>query len=83
MFEEILATSQGRVLRFLARHIGQSFYEQEIVEHTDVSRSAVNLATRALYRAGLLLREREVHHSHRRTPGFSVFPHLLRASRKL
>ena len=58
MFGEILATSQGRVLRFLARHIGQSFYEQEIVEQTDVSRSAVNLATRALYQAGLLLRER-------------------------
>jgi DNA-binding transcriptional ArsR family regulator len=45
------------VLRFLARHVGQSFYEQEIVERIDVSRSAVNLATRALHQAGLLLRE--------------------------
>ena len=58
MYKEIFATSQGQVLRFLARHIGQSFYEQELVEHTDVSRSAVNLATRSLYQAGLLLRER-------------------------
>jgi len=58
MYEEILATSPGQVLRFLARYIGQSFYEQEIVERTDVSRSAVNLATRSLHQAGLLLRER-------------------------
>ncbi|RLC67168.1 MAG: hypothetical protein DRI48_02995 [Chloroflexi bacterium] len=58
MYEGLFATSQGQVLRFLARHIGQSFYEQEIVGHTDVSRSAVNLATRSLYQAGLLLRER-------------------------
>ncbi len=58
MFEGIFSTSLGQVLCFLARHIGQSFYEQEIVEQTDVSRSAVNLATRALYRAELLLRER-------------------------
>jgi DNA-binding transcriptional ArsR family regulator len=58
MFEEVFATSQGQVLRFLACHIGQSFYEQEIVERTGVSRSAVNLATRALHQAGLLRRER-------------------------
>ena len=58
MFREVFATSQGQVLRFLARHVGQSFYEVEIVEHTDVSRSAVNLATRSLHQAGLLLRER-------------------------
>jgi len=58
MYEKIFGTSQGRVLRFLARYIGQSFYEQEIVERTNVSRSAVNLATRSLYQAGLLLRER-------------------------
>lgn len=58
MLEEIFATSQARVLRFLARHIGQSFYEREIVEATGVSRSAVNLATRSLCKAGLLLRER-------------------------
>lgn len=53
MLEEIL-TSQGRVLRFMARHVGRSFYEQEIVQATDVSRSAVNLATRYLYQKGLL-----------------------------
>jgi len=58
MYEEIFATSQGQVLRFLVCHAGQSFYEQEIVERTDVSRSAVNLATRSLHQAGLLLRER-------------------------
>jgi len=58
LYEEIFATSQARVLRFLAYHIGQSFYEQEIVEHSGVSRSAVNLATKSLHQAGLLLRER-------------------------
>ena len=58
MYEEIFATSQARVLRFLAYHSNQSFYEQEIVGHTGVSRSAVNLATRSLHQAGLLLRER-------------------------
>jgi predicted nucleotidyltransferase len=57
MYEEIFATSQARVLHFLAYHIGQSFYEQEIVEHSGVSRSAVNLATRSLHRAGLLHKE--------------------------
>ena len=57
MYEEIFATSQGQVLRFLAHHVGQSFYEQEIVERTDVNRSAVNLATRSLHQSGLLLRE--------------------------
>jgi predicted nucleotidyltransferase len=57
MDEELFATSQARVLRFLAYHPGQSFYEQEIVQGTDVSRSAVNLATRSLHQAGLLLRE--------------------------
>jgi len=58
MYSAIFATTQAQVLRFLARHIGQSFYEQEIVERTDVSRSAVNLATRALHQAGLLILER-------------------------
>lgn len=58
MYEELFATSQAKVLRFLADHIGRSFYEQEIVERTDVSRSAVNLATRSLHQTGLLLRER-------------------------
>jgi DNA-binding transcriptional ArsR family regulator len=57
MSNAIFTTSQAQVLRFLARHIGQSFYEQEIVERTGVSRSAVNLATRALHQAGLLILE--------------------------
>jgi DNA-binding transcriptional ArsR family regulator len=57
MYSTIFATSQAQVLRFLARHIGQSFYEQEIVERTGVSRSAVNLAARALRQVGLLVLE--------------------------
>jgi predicted nucleotidyltransferase len=58
MFEVLFALSQAQVLRFLSDHIGQSFYEREIVPHVDASRSAVNLATRSLHQAGLLIRER-------------------------
>jgi DNA-binding transcriptional ArsR family regulator len=58
MYEELFRSSQARVLGFLCDHIGQSYYEGEIAEQSGVSRSAVNLATRALYQAGLLLRER-------------------------
>ena len=58
MFEPLFAASQARVLRFLARNSGNAFFEREIVEATDVSRSAVNLATRVLHQAGLLLCER-------------------------
>lgn len=58
MFDKVFATSHGRVLRFLARHSGQSFYEHEIGEATGLSRSAVNLATRFLHQAGLLQVER-------------------------
>lgn len=58
MFDRVFATSHGRVLRFLARHSGRSFYEREIKEATGLSRSAVNLAARALYQAGLLQRQR-------------------------
>ena len=57
IYEKLLSTSYAQVLRFLARRAGQSFYEREIVEDTDVSRSAVNLACNALYQAGLLTRE--------------------------
>lgn len=57
VFDTLFSASPARVLRFLARHTGQSFFEREIVEATGVSRSAVNLATRALCGAGLLLRE--------------------------
>mgnify|MGYP000425904080 CR=1 FL=1 len=57
MFEALFSSSQARVLRFLARHADQTFIEREIVEATGVSRSAVNLATRALFQAGLLRRE--------------------------
>jgi len=56
--ERVFATSYAQVLRFLARNMGQSFYEREIVERTGVSRSAVNLAANALYEAGFLKRER-------------------------
>jgi DNA-binding transcriptional ArsR family regulator len=58
IYERLFATSHAQVLRFLARHVGRSFYEREIVEGTDVSRSAVNLAANALYEAGFLRRER-------------------------
>jgi len=58
VFESLFTASQGRVLRFLARNIGKSFFDGEIVAATGVSRSAVNLSTRALHQAGLLLRER-------------------------
>jgi predicted nucleotidyltransferase len=54
MYEEICSTSQAKVLRFLSDHVGRSFYEQEIVAHTTVGRSAVNLATRSLHQVGLL-----------------------------
>jgi DNA-binding transcriptional ArsR family regulator len=58
MYEGLFSSSQAKVLSFLCDHIGQSYYEGEIAEQSGVSRSAVNLATRALYQAGLLLRER-------------------------
>ncbi len=58
MFEGLFALSQVQVLRFLSDHAGQSFYEREIVQHIDASRSAVNLATRSLHQAGLLIRQR-------------------------
>jgi len=58
MFDPLFAASPARVLRFLARNAGKSFFEREIVEATGVSRSAVNLATRMLHQAGLLLCER-------------------------
>jgi len=56
--EKLFATSYAQVLRFLALHVGQSFYEREIVEGSGASRSAVNLAARALQQAGLLTCER-------------------------
>jgi len=58
MFESLFTASHGHVLRFLARNIGRSFFDGEVVEATGISRSAVNLSTRALHQAGLLLRER-------------------------
>ena len=58
IYEKLFATSHAQVLRFLARNAGRSFYEREIVESTGVSRSAVNLAANALYKAGFLRRER-------------------------
>jgi predicted nucleotidyltransferase len=58
MFELLFSFSQAQVLRFLSDHTGQSFYEREIVPHVNASRSAVNLATRSLSDASLLVRER-------------------------
>lgn len=57
MFDPLFAASQARVLCFLARNSGKSFFEREIVEAVGVSRSAVNLATRGLHQDGLLLCE--------------------------
>jgi DNA-binding transcriptional ArsR family regulator len=58
IFEALFSASQARVLLFLSRKTGRTFFEREIVEATDISRSAVNLATRALHEAGLVHRER-------------------------
>jgi len=58
IFDSLLSASQARVLLFLARNTGRAFFEREIVEATRVSRSAVNMATRALHESGLLIRER-------------------------
>lgn len=58
MFEALFSASQARVLLFLARNSGRTFIEREIVEATGVSRSAVNMATRTLHKAGLVDRER-------------------------
>ena len=58
VYEEILDTSLAKVLRFLSDHVGRSFYAREIAENVDVSHSAVNLATRSLHQAGLILREK-------------------------
>lgn len=57
MYEELFSNAQAKVLRLLCNHLGQSFYEREIVDLAGVSRSAVNLATRSLYENGLLVRE--------------------------
>lgn len=54
LFDSLFAASQARVLRFLTRNNGRAFFEREIAEGTGVSRSAVNLATRALHQSGLL-----------------------------
>ena len=58
IFDALFSASQARVLLFLARNTGRIFFEREIVKATDVSRSAVNMATRALCEAGLISRER-------------------------
>jgi len=58
IFDALFSASMARVLIFLARNAGRSFFEREIVEATGVSRSAVNLATRALHGAGLVAQER-------------------------
>jgi len=57
IFDALFSASQARVLLFLSRNTGEAFFEREIVEATDVSRSAVNLATRALHKTGLIHRD--------------------------
>jgi len=58
IFDALFSASQARVLLFLARNSGRTFFEREIVEAAGVSRSAVNLAARALHEAGLIRCER-------------------------
>jgi DNA-binding transcriptional ArsR family regulator len=48
----------NETIKLAAQQDFVGFYEQEIVEHADVSRSAVNLATRSLPQTGLILLER-------------------------
>jgi len=55
IIEQILGTSHARVYRHLARHVGESQMEAEIVAATGVSRSAVNLAVRDLAESGLIV----------------------------
>ncbi len=59
IFEALFSASQARVLLFLARNSGRAFFEREIVEAANVSRTAVNKATRTLYENGLVHRERK------------------------
>lgn len=58
IFDALFSASQARVLLFLSRNTGRAFFEREIVDATDVSRSAVNMAAHALYESGLVHRER-------------------------
>jgi predicted nucleotidyltransferase len=58
IFEALFSASQARVLLFLARNSGKAFFEREIVDAANVSRSAVNMAARALHENGLIHRER-------------------------
>jgi DNA-binding transcriptional ArsR family regulator len=51
---KLLGTSHARVYRHLAKNLGDSFMEAEIVSATRVSRSAVNLAVRDLAKSGFI-----------------------------
>lgn len=59
IFNDLFSASQARVLLFLARNSGKAFFEREIVDGANMSRTAVNMATRALHKNGLIHRERK------------------------
>ncbi|MCJ7824047.1 MAG: nucleotidyltransferase domain-containing protein [Anaerolineales bacterium] len=54
VIDKLLGTSHARVYRHLAKNLGVSFMEAEIVSGTGVSRSAVNLAVRDLAKRGFI-----------------------------
>jgi Tfp pilus assembly protein PilW len=54
VIDKLLGTSHARVYRHLAKNLGVSFMEAEIVSATGVGRSAVNLAVRDLAKSGFI-----------------------------
>ena len=58
VIDTILGTSHAKVYRHLAKNLGVSFMEAEIVSATGVGRSAVNLAVRDLADSGFIDCER-------------------------
>ena len=52
--DKLLGTSHARVYRYLAKNLGVSFMEAEIVSATGVGRSAVNVAVRDLAKSGFI-----------------------------
>lgn len=54
VIDKLLGTSHARVYRHLAKNLGVSFMEAEIVSATGVGRSAVNMAVRDLANSGFI-----------------------------
>ena len=54
IIDKLLGTSHARVYRHLAKNLGVSYMEAEIVSATGVGRSAVNLAVRDLADSGFI-----------------------------